>query len=174
MRRHVGFDPSPQCGLQLACQVKWTTAHKEEPPMTRNNSFTLRGFVGNDAEIKTTDSGRQLAQFSVCVEERWQARGEQQSKKEWFRLIAWGRQAEIAQSRIKKGTLVEVHGRLEHRSWSDSNGQKHYATDLIVLEMVFIDRSTGQPIAEAAEAVQPVAPVPVEEAPKPRRRKVAA
>ncbi len=142
--------------------------------MARNNSFTLRGFVGNDAEIKTTTSGKTLAQFNLCVEERWQAHGEQNSKKEWFRLTAWGRQAEIAAERIVKGTLVEVHGRLENRNWSDGSGQKHYTTDLIVLEIVFIDRSTGQPIEQpvivAEEPIAEAEPTPV----KPRRRKLAA
>lgn len=40
--------------------------------MARSNSFTLRGFVGKDAELKITSTGKQLAQFSLCVEERWQ------------------------------------------------------------------------------------------------------
>jgi single-strand DNA-binding protein len=152
--------------------------------MARTNSFSIRGFVGKDAEVKALASGKQLAQFSLCVEERWQAAdGQTVSKKEWFKLLAWGRQAEIAAERVRKGTLLEAHGRLENRSWIDSAGQKHYTIDLVVRELVFIDRSTGQPIEEPTPSSQPeepaAAPEPTPEqaepAPErtPRRRKSA-
>ena len=87
--------------------------------MTRNDSFTLRGFVGRDAEIKQVANGRMLAQFNLCVSERWQTPdGRPVEKAHWFRITCWGRQAEIAQQRIAKGTLVEVHGRWRHASGS--------------------------------------------------------
>jgi single-strand DNA-binding protein len=161
--------------VRVGRQVKQLEDSKEEHPMARNNSFTLRGFVGKDAEVKTVGTGTTLAQFNLCVEERWQTRdGQAGSKKDWFKLTAWGRQAEIAAERIVKGALVEVHGRLENRSW-ERDGQKHYATDLVVSELVFIDRTTGQPIAEpvATPSAEPVVAeppaedeTPVAEAPK--------
>lgn len=78
--------------------------------MARSNSFTLRGFVGRDAESKTTGSGKALAQFNLCASERWQTPdGRAVEKSHWFRITCWGRQAEIAQARVTKGTLVEVH-----------------------------------------------------------------
>ena len=151
--------------------------------MARNsNSFTLRGFVGRDAEVKTVGTGKTLAQFNLCASERWQTPdGRSIEKSNWFRITCWGRQAEIAAARVLKGTLIEIHGRLESRQW-ERDGQTQYATDLVASELVFIDKATGQPItkqpltaAEDAPAeTAPAADQALAPTPKPRRRKPAA
>jgi single-strand DNA-binding protein len=147
--------------------------------MARNsNSFTLRGFVGRDAEVKTVGTGKTLAQFNLCASERWQtADGRSIEKSNWFRITCWGRQAEIAAARVLKGTLIEVHGRLESRQW-ERDGQTQYATDLVASELVFIDKTTGQPIteqqitvAEAPAETAPTAEQATAPASKPRRRR---
>jgi single-strand DNA-binding protein len=155
--------------------------------MARSNSFTLRGFVGRDAETRATSTGRALAQFSICISERWQAAdGQAVEKAQWFRITCWGRQAEIAARRVSKGALLEVHGRLEARSWKGANDQTHYATDLVATELVFIDNTTGQPFAvqpvgDSALADEPAeapaetpepAPEAEEQPPAKRRRRV--
>lgn len=147
--------------------------------MARTNTFTLRGFVGRDAEARTVGSGRTLAKFSLCASERWRTPdGQPVERAHWFTVTCWGRQAEIALARVQKGTLVEVHGRLEPRTYEHA-GQKHYEIDLVASELVFVDKATGQPLAELTAEAAPepeTAPAPAPEVPaaKPRRRRAQA
>ncbi|MCH7472922.1 single-stranded DNA-binding protein [bacterium] len=106
------------------------------------NRVMLIGHVGRDAEVRYTQSGRAVANFSLATSERYTARdsGEVQEKTEWHNIVCWGRQAEIAGQYVKKGKQLYVEGRLETRNWVDPQGVKHYKTEINCRNFQFLGR----------------------------------
>ncbi len=97
------------------------------------NKVILIGNLGRDPEIRTTQSGQTVANFSVATTRRWRDRdGNRQEDTEWHYIVCWGRQAEVAGQYLTRGRLVSVEGRLQTRSWDDQqSGQKRYRTEII-------------------------------------------
>lgn len=92
------------------------------------NRVILIGRLGKDPEIKYTPSGMAMATFSLATDEnRKDSEGKRQTQTEWHNIVLWGKQAEIAGEFLKKGKLVYLEGRLQTRTWEDSQGggQKH-------------------------------------------------
>jgi single-strand DNA-binding protein len=86
------------------------------------------GNVGKDPESRFTPAGQQVTNFSVAVNESFtNSAGEKITRTLWFRVSAWGKQAEVMYNYVKKGMLVFVEGRLiadekgNPRVW-ESNG----------------------------------------------------
>jgi len=87
------------------------------------NRIILVGRLGRDPEIKYTTSGMAMTTFSLATDEsRRDADGNQQQQTEWHNVILWGKQAETAAEYLKKGRLIYVEGRLQTRTWEDSQG----------------------------------------------------
>jgi single-strand DNA-binding protein len=87
------------------------------------NRVILIGRLGKDPEVKYTPSGQALAKFSLATDEsRKDAEGNRQTTTEWHSIVLWGKQAEIASEYLKKGSQIYVEGRLQTRSWEDSQG----------------------------------------------------
>ncbi len=104
------------------------------------NKVLLIGNLGRDPELKTTPSGANVATFTLATNRRWKDKnGEWQDETQWHNLVAWGPQAETIGSYLKKGSRLFVEGRLTHRSWDGQDGQKHYTTEVIVENYVFLD-----------------------------------
>lgn len=104
------------------------------------NKVLLIGNLGRDPELRTTPSGANVATFTLATNRRWKDKnGEWQDETQWHNLVAWGPQAETIGSYLKKGSRLFVEGRLTHRSWDGQDGQKHYITEIIVENYVFLD-----------------------------------
>ena len=97
------------------------------------NQVILIGHLGRDPELRTTQSGQTVANFSVATNRRWSDRdGNRKEETEWHYVVCWGRQAEVAGQYLTRGKLVSVEGRLQTRSWDDQqSGQKRYRTEII-------------------------------------------
>lgn len=77
------------------------------------HTIIIAGNVGRDAEMRYTPSGQAVASFSVATNRQYTASsGEQVKETIWFRISAWGKQAEICNQYVKKGMKVLVEGRL--------------------------------------------------------------
>lgn len=73
----------------------------------------VTGNLGRDPEMRYTPSGQAVTSFSVAVNESYtSANGERIKKTIWFRVTAWGKQAEICNQYLKKGQQVLVDGRM--------------------------------------------------------------
>ncbi|MGC8873358.1 MAG: single-stranded DNA-binding protein [Chloroflexia bacterium] len=119
------------------------------------NRVEIMGNLGGDPEMRYTPTGRPVTQFRVAVHRRWRnADGEPQEKVEWFRVVSWGRQAEIANQFLEKGAPVYVEGRLSTRSYEDASGQTRYITEVIARDLILLPRANGRP--EQAEALEEV------------------
>ncbi len=101
------------------------------------NKVQLIGNLGNAPEVKTTESGKKLARFSVATNESYRnANGEKVTETTWHNLVAWGKVAEIAEKYLTKGKEVAVEGKLINRSYTDKDGNKKYVTEVEVNEIL--------------------------------------
>jgi len=117
--------------------------------MAALNKVQIIGNLGKDPEIRYTQSGGAVANFSVAVTEKWKDKqGNLLEKTEWVNVTLWEKLAELAQSYLKKGSSVYIEGKLQTSSWDDqTSGQKRYKTDVVGHSMQFLDskgRSEGQ------------------------------
>ncbi len=116
--------------------------------MSSLNKAMIIGRLGQDPEVRYTQSNTAVANMSVATTERYKDRnGELQENTEWHRVVAWGRTAEICQQYLKKGSLVYFEGPIQTREWEDKDGQKRYTTEIKALSMQMLDsrESSGSP-----------------------------
>ena len=108
------------------------------------NRVTLIGNVGADPEIRTTNTGIKVATVSLATSQSWKdARGEQQEKTQWHRLICWSNAkgpqlAEVVEEYVKKGDRLYIEGQIEYRTWQDKEGQTRYATEINVRDLILL------------------------------------
>jgi single-strand DNA-binding protein len=96
------------------------------------NKAILVGRLGKDPETRYTSGGQAVCNFSMATDETYKDRaGERQKRTEWHKIVVWGKQAEIAQKYLKKGSLLFLEGRIQTRQWDDKEGQKHYSTEIV-------------------------------------------
>ena len=96
------------------------------------NRVILVGRLGRDPETRYTGSGQAVANFSLATDESYKDRnGERQKRTEWHKIVVWGKQAEIAQQYLKKGSLVFIEGRIQSREWQDKEGQKRTSFEIV-------------------------------------------
>ncbi len=108
--------------------------------MANLNKAMLIGRLGQDPEIRYTQSGSAVANVTIATNDYWtDKQGEKQERTEWHSLVLWGKLADLAQSYLKKGSQIYVEGRLQTRDWEDQQGQKHYKTEVVVTTMQFLD-----------------------------------
>ncbi|MCL2184076.1 MAG: single-stranded DNA-binding protein [Chitinispirillia bacterium] len=99
--------------------------------MASINKVILIGNLGRDPELRYTPQGRPVVNFSMATTERWTSKeGEKQEKTEWHNIVLWGRQAEIANQYLKKGSSCYIEGRISTRSWEDKDKVKRYRTEI--------------------------------------------
>lgn len=103
------------------------------------NKVQLIGNLGNAPEVKTTESGKKLAKFSVATNESYRnAKGEKVTETTWHNLVAWGKVAEIAEKYLNKGSEIAIEGKLINRSYTDKDGNKKYITEVQVNELLML------------------------------------
>ena len=109
--------------------------------MTRGlNKVMIIGHLGRDPDMRFTASGRPVASFSVATTRGWTNNdGERQEETEWFHVVTWGGLAELCKKRLHKGSQVYVEGRLQTRRWEGPDGERHYRTELVAQELIFLD-----------------------------------
>jgi single-strand DNA-binding protein len=96
------------------------------------NKVILVGRLGRDPETRYTGGGQAVANFSVATDETYKDKaGDRQKRTEWHKIVVWGKQAEIAQQYLKKGSLIFIEGRIQSREWQDKEGQKRTSFEII-------------------------------------------
>ena len=98
------------------------------------NRVVLIGRITRDPETKTTTSGTKVAEFSIAVDKRGRDEGAN-----FFRVKAWGNQAEYVGNYLSKGRLVAIDGRLEQRSY-EKDGQKREVIEVVAESVQGLDR----------------------------------
>jgi single-strand DNA-binding protein len=101
------------------------------------NKVILGGRIANDLELKKTPSGVSVTSFSLAVNRRHQKEGEAQA--DFINVTAWRNTAEFICQYFKKASSVCIVGSLQTRSWTDQQGQKRFATEVVADEVYFVD-----------------------------------
>jgi single-strand DNA-binding protein len=108
------------------------------------NSVRLIGHLGEEPKVRKLDSGKKVANFSIATNEIYNdSAGVKQSETTWHRLVAWGKQADIAEKYLKKGSEIAMEGKLTNRSYDGKNGEKHYISEIVVNSMLMLDKKNG-------------------------------
>jgi len=120
------------------------------------NKVFLIGNLGRDPEVRYTQGGTPVANFTIATTDKWrdQATGENKERTEWHRIVVWGKQAEIAGEWLRKGRQVFIEGSLQTREWTDRDGNKRYTTEIRAQNFQMLgnrgDRSEAAPAPEEA------------------------
>lgn len=115
------------------------------------NRTIMMGRLTRDPELRKTQTGTPVCSFSIACERDFKtANGEKET--DFFDCVAWRQTAEFVSQYFTKGRMVVVEGRLQNRSWTDKEGNKHRTTELIVDNAYFgdskpKDAGTGEPPA---------------------------
>lgn len=96
------------------------------------NKVLILGNLTRDPELRQTPSGQAVCAFGVATNRKYTDKmGQKQEQVEFHNIVAWGRQAEIINQYLHKGSSILVEGRLQTRSWQDQQGAKHWKTEVI-------------------------------------------
>ncbi len=95
------------------------------------NKVILIGNLGRDPEIRYTQSGTAVVNFSIATSEQWTDKnsGEKKEHTEWHRIVFWGKQAEIIQKYMSKGSQIFIEGKMKTRKW-EKDGVERYTTEV--------------------------------------------
>ncbi len=103
------------------------------------NKVMIIGNMCRDPEMRYTPSGKAVTSFAVETRRDWTGPdGERHEESEWFNVVAWGSLAEICKQHLVRGQQVYIDGRLQTRGWEDSEGKRHYRTEIVANEMVIL------------------------------------
>ena len=106
------------------------------------NKVVLAGRITADPELKQTPSGVSVLRFTLAVNRRFSrnANGEQNEQQtDFITMVAWRQTAEFISKYFRKGSAICVTGSIQTRSWQDQQGQRRYATDVVIDDAMFVD-----------------------------------
>ena len=99
------------------------------------NKVILIGNLGRDPEVRHTNDGKPIVNFSIATSETWRDRssGERRERTEWHRVVVFNEKlGEIAQKYLQKGSKVYIEGALRTRKWTDQSGVEKYSTEVVL------------------------------------------
>jgi single-strand DNA-binding protein len=103
------------------------------------NKITIVGYLGRDPELRYTPQGTAVCNMSIATtEKRRDASGETEEHTIWFRVTAWGRQAELAAEYLAKGRQVYVEGRLRREEYTDREGVQRTSLEVNASDIQFL------------------------------------
>lgn len=111
------------------------------------NKVILGGRLTADPELKTTPSGISVTSFTVAVNRRYGGKAGEEAQADFFNVTAWRQTAEFITRYFRKASSICVVGTLQTRSWTDQQGQKRFATEIVADEAYFVDAKSESPIA---------------------------
>jgi len=132
--------------------------------MASVNKAILIGNLGADPELRYTPGGAAVASFSLATTEKYKNKdGELQERTDWHNIVCWGRQAEIANEYLKKGSPVYIEGRIQTRSYDDKDGIKRYRTEIITRQMQLLGGRQSSAPPSQGQAPHPEPEIPADD-----------
>jgi len=126
------------------------------------NKVILIGNLGADPEVRHLENGASVANFRIATTEKLRVRvtdaegrenWENREQTEWHNIVAWRGLATIVERYLRKGSKIFVEGKLRTRQYQDKEGKDRYITEVVVDELLMLDRATGD-MAQAPQASQ--------------------
>ena len=111
------------------------------------NKVILIGNVGADPEVRAMEGGVKVARLRLATTERYRDRQSNENKEhtEWHTVTLWRGLADVVDNYVRKGSQIYIEGRLRTREWTDQQGQKRYATEVVADEAYFVDAKSESP-----------------------------
>jgi single-strand DNA-binding protein len=120
------------------------------------NKVILVGNLGRDPEVRSTQDGSKMANFSLATSDTWRdkASGERRERTEWHRVVIFNdRLVDVAEKYLRKGSKVYVEGQLQTRKWTDQGGQERSTTEVVLTrfrgELTMLDGRGGAAAGDA-------------------------
>lgn len=106
------------------------------------NYVQLIGNLGKDVELRTLDNGSKLANVTLATSSYYKNKeGEKVQETQWHNVQAWGKQAELMQQILSKGSSVLVTGKLEYSNSVDKEGIKRYYSNVVIKEFMKLSKN---------------------------------
>ena len=106
------------------------------------NEAKIIGHLGQDPEIRYTQGGAAVCNFSVATTNRFKSGEEWKEEVEWHKVVCWNKLAENCAEYLAKGRQVFVDGRLHTNKWEDKDGNTRYTTEIVANNVIFL--SSGE------------------------------
>lgn len=103
--------------------------------MASLNECTFIGNIGRDPEIRSTQDGKEIANFSLACSESWKDKttGERREKTEWVKIVVFNSNlVSVVKNYLKKGSKVYVRGQMATRKWTDKDDVEKYSTEIVL------------------------------------------
>ncbi len=104
------------------------------------NKVILIGRLVADPNLRYTQSGHAVTNFTVAVDRQFSSRGGEKET-DFIDVVTWRKLAEVCSNHLNKGRLVAVEGRLEIRSYEDKEGVRRKAAQIVAVQVKFLDRA---------------------------------
>lgn len=121
------------------------------------NNITLVGRAGRDPEVRYFESGTMVANFTLAVNAY-----KKDEAPDWFNLVIWGKQAQVAADYVKKGSQIAVSGRMTSEKWTDKTTGEERSKPVLVVERITLlgskNDSPGGGVGQPAPAPAAAAP----------------
>lgn len=116
------------------------------------NKVILIGNVTRDPSVKTTESGKKVALFTIATNRYFKTNeGENKSESEFHNCVAWGNLADRVESFLTKGKLVYIEWRLRTRVIEKEDATKTYKTEVVVSNLIFLNKKSDFDTLDLAE-----------------------
>lgn len=120
------------------------------------NRVELIGRLCGDPELRYTQGGKPVGNFSLATNESWKDKdGERQEKTEFHRCVLWNKTAEFAAQYLAKGREVFVEGKLQTRQWEDAKGEKRWTTEIVVANVQPLGPKPGERVVKGEAHEEP-------------------
>lgn len=119
------------------------------------NQVQLIGNLGNDPEMRFTPAGKPVTSFSLATSRKYAGQdGQLVEDTCWHRIVCWDKTAELCNKSIHKGSPVFVQGRISNRQWEDQAGEKHYSSEVVANQVIFLEKPTNGKVEAEPEMVE--------------------
>ena len=120
------------------------------------NKALIAGRLTKDPVLRTTQTGKPVASFSIATSERWKDKsGQKQEKASFHNIVLWGRLGEVSAQYLTKGQEVYVEGRIDNRKYTAKDGTEKYITEIIATNMQMGNKPKGQETPPSEELPPP-------------------
>lgn len=107
------------------------------------NKVILIGRLVADPNLRYTQSGHAVTNFTVAVDRQFSSRGGEKET-DFIDVVTWRKLAEVCANHLTKGRLVAVEGRLQIRSYEDKEGIRRKVAEIVADQVQFLDSAKGQ------------------------------
>ena len=123
------------------------------------NKWIGMGRLTRDPEVRYSQNGSAVANFSVAIDRRYKRDGE--TTADFFNCTAFGKTGEFVEKYLRKGVKVVIEGELQNNNYEDKNGTKHYSVQIIVNQIEFAESKGSQ--TNSNDTAEPEANAPADD-----------